>query len=85
MTYSTVKSDLRNADGLGRLWPDLLTEGELIEYLRVLEVSKARNPHHVIENLKRTRGLPRVHICGRPLYPLKAIRVWIDRQTLEGN
>jgi hypothetical protein len=64
---------------------ELLTEEELITFLRIPEVSKAKNYHFVVENLKRMRDLPRVHICGKPLYPLQAIRDWIKEQTTNGK
>lgn len=61
---------------------DLLTEEELIEFLRIPKVSKAANFHNVIENLKRMHGLPRIHICGKPLYPIEAVRKWIEEKTI---
>ena len=61
--------------------PDLLTEEELIEFLRIPQVSKAGNYHNVIYNLKRFHNLPRIHICGQPLYPLEAIREWVRKNT----
>ena len=60
---------------------ELLTEEELITYLRIPEVSKATNHHNVIENLKRMHDLPCIHICRQPLYPKKAIRKWIEEKT----
>ena len=51
-------------------YPDLMTEEELIDYLRVSEVSKSNNYHNVIGHLKRMRDLPRIHLCSRALYPL---------------
>ena len=65
--------------------PDLMTEKELIEYLRIPEVSKAKNHHNVISNLKRMHDLPRVHICGQPLYPREAIEEWIRNKTTNGK
>ena len=62
-------------------YPDLMTEQELIEYLRISEVSKSKNFHNVIENLKRMRDLPRIHICQKALYPLEAVRDWIKKET----
>ena len=62
-------------------YPDLMTEKELIEYLRINEVSSAKDPHNVIENLKRMHALPRVHISNKPLYPLKAVREWLELRT----
>jgi hypothetical protein len=64
---------------------ELLTEEELIEFLRIPEVSKTQNYHNVVENLKRMRDLPRVHICGKPLYPKNAIIDWITRNTTTGK
>jgi hypothetical protein len=65
--------------------PELLTEEELIRFLRIPEVSKSKDQHNVIENLKRMRDLPRVHICGKPLYPIQAVRDWIKEQTVNGK
>ncbi len=62
---------------------ELMTEGEVIEFLRIPEVSKAENYHNVIENLKRMHDLPCIHICKQPLYPLKAIRKWIEDKLLK--
>ena len=64
---------------------ELMTEAELVRFLRVPEISKAGNYHNVIENLKRMHDLPRVHICGKPLYPLEAIRQWIKEKTIFGK
>ena len=64
---------------------ELMTEEELIQFLRIPEVSSAKNYHFVVENLKRMRDLPRVHICGKPLYPVQAIRDWIKEQTTNGK
>ena len=61
--------------------PELLTEEELIVYLRISQISTAKNYHNVIDNLKRMHGLPRIHICGKPLYPIEAIRKWIINKT----
>ena len=66
-------------------YSDLLTEKELVEFLRIPEVSKAEDYHNVIENLKRMHGLPRIHICGKPLYPIEAIRKWIEEKTIFGK
>ena len=55
-------------------YPELMTETELIEFLRIPEVSKAKDFHNVINHLKRFRDLPRIRICGQPLYPREAIR-----------
>ena len=65
-----------------KTYPDLMTEAELIEYLRIPEISRSGNFHNVIENLKRMRDLPRIHICLKALYPLKAVRDWVNKQTM---
>ena len=62
-------------------FPELMTESELVQFLRIPEISKSKNYHNVVENLKRMRDLPRIRICGQPLYPLKAIREWIEKNT----
>ena len=61
--------------------PELMTEAELIEFLRIPIVSKAANYSHVVEHLKRMRGLPCIHIGRQPLYPVSAIRAWIQREV----
>ena len=66
-------------------WPDLMTEEEVIEYLRLPETSKSNNYHNVLEHLKRYRKLPRISMCHKVLYPLKAIRKWIEEQTITGE
>lgn len=65
-----------------KTYPDLLTEEELIEYLRIPEISNAKDFHNVIEHLKRVRKLPRVHICRKALYPIRAIRNWVNKETI---
>ena len=69
----------------GRPVPDLMTEKEVIEFLRIPEVSSSRDHHNVIEHLKRYRRLPRIRICNRVLYPRDAIRKWIEKETTNGN
>ena len=61
--------------------PELMTENELIDFLRMPEISKAQNLSYVIENLKRMHDLPCVHICRKPLYPLKSVLEWIEQQV----
>ena len=65
--------------------PDLMTEEELIEYLRITEVSNAKDHHDVIENLKRMHDLPRLHICHKVLYPLIKVKEWIVENTVRGK
>ena len=65
-----------------KTYPDLMTEVEAIEYLRIPEISKATNLKHVIDNLKRMHDLPCIYISRQPLYPLKAVQEWINRQAI---
>ncbi len=65
--------------------PVLMTESELIEFLRIPEVSRAKDHRNVIDNLKRFHDLPRIHICGQPLYPREAIQEWIRDNTTKGK
>jgi hypothetical protein len=64
-----------------QLAPELMTEPELVSFLRIPEVSRSQNHHNVVENLKRMHQLPRIHICGKALYPREAIREWIKQKT----
>jgi len=57
-------------------FPRLMTETELVHFLRIPDVSQAANPRHVVENLKRFHQLPCIHISRQPLYPLAAVRKW---------
>jgi hypothetical protein len=61
--------------------PPLLTEEEVVRLLRIPQISNAEDHHNVIENLKRMRGLPRIHLCGKALYPLEAVTQWIHENT----
>lgn len=75
---------MQNRDNLEKPlnnYHDLLTENDLIGFLRIAEISKAADYHNVIENLKRMHGLPRIHICGKVLYPKEAIKEWIKEKT----
>ncbi len=65
--------------------PELLTEDELIQFLRIAEISNSRDHHNVIEHLKRYRNLPRIRICNKVLYPTQAIRRWIKQETTHSN
>jgi hypothetical protein len=70
---------------LASRFSELMTEAELIEYLRIPEISRSNDHRNVIENLKRMHNLPRIHICGKPLYPREAVIEWIRRKTTNGK
>ena len=60
---------------------ELMTESEVIQFLRIPEISNSKDYHNVIEHLKKFRGLPRIHICRKALYPKKAILEWLEKET----
>ena len=64
---------------------ELMTEDELIQFLRIPEISNSKNFHNVVEHLKKFRGLPRIHICRKALYPKKAIMEWMEKETVAGK
>jgi len=64
-------------------FPDLMTENELSQYLRLPLVSSSTNYHNVITNLIRFRKLPRLHIGKKILFPRKAIQDWIEKETVK--
>jgi hypothetical protein len=59
-----------------------MTQLELIQYLRIPEVSTASNYDNVVDNLKRFHGLPCIHISKQPLFPLEAIRHWVQEKLI---
>ena len=65
------------------LYTDVLTEKELVQFLRIPEVSKASDYSNVIKNLIRFRDLPRIEICNKLLFPRQAILDWINNQTIK--
>ena len=65
--------------------PSVMTEEELIRFLRIPEISNARDHRHVIENLKRTRGLPRIHLCGKAVYLTDAVKLWLENHVTCGR
>jgi len=62
-----------------------MTEEELIRFLRIPEISSATDYRHVIENLKRTRGLPRIHLCGKTVYLTDAVTAWLENHLTYGQ
>jgi hypothetical protein len=62
-----------------------MTEEELIRFLRIPEISTARNHRHVVENLKHKHGLPRIHLCGRTVYLTDSVRQWLQQHVTCGQ
>jgi hypothetical protein len=85
MDSCTFTAVLPDGDGGFAPFPELLTEDELIRFLRIPQISGAKDHHNVVEHLKRYRGLPRIRICNKVLYPMEAIRKWIERETINVN
>jgi hypothetical protein len=64
---------------------ELMTEAEVIHFLRIPEITNSKNYHNVIEHLKRNRGLPRIHICRKALYPRRAVLAWVEKEIDAGK
>jgi hypothetical protein len=62
-----------------------MTQGELVRFLRMPEISTAKDQRNVVEHLKRYRDLPRIRLCNKTPYPLNAILEWIERETTNGK
>ena len=86
-TKTDNSSSWTTVDGHGAVapCPELMTEEELIVFLRIPEISGSQNYHNVVEHLKKVRGLPRIPICHRVLYPKKAVLEWVERETDVGK
>ncbi len=82
-TTEQMTTVLLDCNGGFTSYPELLTEQELINFLRIPLISKAEDYGNVIENLKRMHNLPCIHICKQPLYPIEAIRKWIEEKLLK--
>ena len=61
--------------------PTVMTEEELICFFRIPEISTARNYRHVVENLKRKHGLPRIHLCGKVVYLMDSVKTWLENHV----
>lgn len=67
------------------LCPSVMTEEELIRFLRIPEITNAKNHRHVVENLKRVHGLPRIHLCGKTVYLTDAVKAWLENHLTYGH
>ena len=76
---------LPSQDGEFGLCPTIMTEEELIRFLRIPEISSAKSHRNVVENLKRTRGLPRIHLCGKAVYLTDAVKAWLENHITYGQ
>lgn len=64
--------------------PTVMTEDELIRFLRIPEISSATDYRNVIENLKRKHALPRIHLCGKTIYLTDSIKQWLQDHATYG-
>lgn len=65
--------------------PTVMTEEELIRFLRIPKTSNASNHRHVIENLKRRHGPPRIHLCGKTVYLTDSVKSWLEKHVTYGH
>ena len=65
----------------GKPVPELMILEEVIEFLRIPVISKAKDHNNVIQNLIRCRDLPRIHVCNTILFPRQAVLEWIRMET----
>jgi hypothetical protein len=65
--------------------PTVMTEEELVRFLRIPEISSSANYRNVVENLKRIHGLPRVHLCGKTVYLADSVRRWLQQRVTCGR
>ncbi len=71
--------------GDGTPVPDLMTEAQVTEYLRIPQISTSKDYHNVIKNLIRFRDLPRIQICKKLLFPKNAVLDWINKETVRNG
>lgn len=81
----SITGERMNDSSDNNLFPELMTEEEVIQFLRVPEISNSKNYHNVIEHLKKFRGLPRIHISRKALFPQKAILEWMEKEIYTGK
>ena len=76
--YTILSKD--RAKGFTQIMKFEITQSKLFTYLVPSVLLET-----VIEHLKRVRGLPRIHICRKALYPKKAILEWVEKETDAGK
>ena len=85
LEYNELPAILPGPDGGLGPCPTVMTEEELIRFLRIPEISGATNYDNVVENLKRAHGLPRIHLCGKTVYLADAVKQWLQQHVTCGN
>ena len=61
--------------------PDLLTQDEAIEILRLNELG-LKNPKESLRHLRRTRQIGYVKVAGKVLIPRREILAYLEQQTV---
>jgi hypothetical protein len=83
--HSELSAILPSTKGAFSPCPTVMTEEELIRFLRIPEVSRAASHRHVIENLKRMHGLPRIYLCGTAVYLTDSVKHWLQQRVTCGR
>jgi hypothetical protein len=83
--HSEPSTILPGPDGEFSPCPTVMTEEELIRFLRIPEISTARNHRYVVENLKRKHSLPRIHLCGKTVYLTDSVKQWLQQHVTCGR
>jgi len=83
--HTELAAILPNPNGGFSPCPTVMTEEELIRFLRIPEISGAASHRHVIENLKRMHGLPRIHLCGKTIYLTDSVKQWLQQRVICGH
>jgi len=62
--------------------PELLTQEEAIKFLR-LDAMNLKRPKEALRYLRRTGQIAYVKVCGKVLFPRKAIEDYISRNLVD--
>jgi hypothetical protein len=61
---------------------DLLTQGEAVKLLR-LDAVNLKRPKEALRYLRRTGQIAYVKVCGKVLFPRKALKEYLTRNLVE--
>ena len=85
LEYNELAAILPGPNGGFGPCPTVMTEEELIRFLRIPEITGGTNHRHAIENLKRMHGLPRIHLCGKAVYLTDSVKAWLRQRVTCGH
>ncbi len=83
--HSGLPAILPDPNGRFSPCPTLITEEEVISFLRIPDISSAKNHRHIIENLRCKHDLPRIHLCGKAVYLTDAAKAWWENHHTYGH